>query len=86
MCPGSYPLKRFVFWAHLNGVVKMKDSKGNNISIGDRVKVLWSFDNKIYAGDVFGIRENVVEIKIFKGNISISDHTKITKIPDTKRL
>ena len=29
MCPGSYPLKRFVFWAHLNDVVKMKDSQGN---------------------------------------------------------
>ena len=86
MCPGSYPLKRFVFWAHLNDVVKMKDSKGNNISIGDRVKVLWSFDNKNYNGDVFRISENAVEIDIFTRNISISDHTKITKIPDTKRL
>ena len=64
----------------------MKDSQENKISIGDRVKVLWSFDNKNYNGDVFRIRENVVEIKIYKGNISISDHTKITKIPDTKRL
>ena len=70
---------------HLNDVVKMKDSKGNKISIGDRVKVLWSFDNKNYNGDVFRIRENAVEIKIYKGNISISDHTNITKIPDTKK-
>jgi uncharacterized Zn ribbon protein len=85
MCPGSYPLKRFVFWAHLNDVVKMKDSKGNKISIGDRVKVLWNFDNKIYAGDVLRVNENVAEIKIFTGNISMRDHTKITKIPDTKK-
>ena len=86
MCPVSYYSSQLVFWVHLNDVVKMKDSKGNTISIGDRVKVLWNYDNKIYAGDVFRIRENVVEIKIYKGNISISDHTKITKIPDTKRL
>ena len=56
------------------------------VSIGDRVKVLWNFDNNIYDGNVFGISENVVEIKIYKGNISIMDHTKITKISDTKRL
>ena len=47
----------------------MKDSKGNNISIGDRVKVLWNFDNKNYNGDVFRIRENLVEIKIFNNLI-----------------
>ncbi len=63
----------------------MKDSKGNKISIGDRVKVLWSFDNEIHNGDVFRIRENAAEIKIYTGNISIRDHTKITKIPDTKK-
>jgi hypothetical protein len=63
----------------------MKDSKGNKISIGDRVKVLWNFDNNIYGGNVFGISENVVEIDIFTRNISIRDHTKITKIPDTKK-
>ena len=63
----------------------MKDSKGNKISIGDRVKVLWNFDNQIYAGDVRRVNENTTEIKIFTGNISIRDHTKITKIPDTKK-
>lgn len=63
----------------------MKDSKGNKISIGDRVKVLWNFDNKIHDGNVFRINENAVEIDIFARKISISDHTKITKIPDTKK-
>lgn len=67
-------------------MVKVKDSKGNNISIGDRVKVLWNFDNKIHNGYVFRISENAVEIDIFTRNIFISDHTKITKIPDTKNI
>ena len=64
----------------------MKDSKGNKISIGDRVKVLWNFDNNIHKGEVFRIDENVVEIDILTRNISIRNHTKITKIPDTRRL
>ena len=63
----------------------MKDSKGNTISIGDRVKVLWNFDNKIYTGDVFRIRKNAVEIDIFTRKISIKDYTKITKITDSKK-
>ena len=85
MCPGSYS-PNISFWAHPNDEVKMKDSKGNKISIGDRVKVLWSFDNKIHDGNVFRINENVVEIDIYSRNISIRDNRKITKIPDTKRL
>jgi len=47
----------------------MKDSKGNKISIGDRVKVLWNFDNQIYAGDVLRVNENTAEIKIFNNLI-----------------
>jgi hypothetical protein len=70
---------------HPDNEVKMKDSKGNKISIGDRVKVLWSFDNKIHSGDVFRISDNLVEIKIYAGNISIRDHTKITKIQDARK-
>ena len=62
----------------------MKDSKGNTITIGDRVKVRWNFDNKIHEGHIFRIRGNVVEIDISTRKISISDHTKITKIPDTQ--
>lgn len=68
VCPGSYP-SRFGFWVLLNDVVKMKDSKGNILTIGDRVKVLWNFDYQIYAGDVLRVNENAVEIKIFPGNI-----------------
>ena len=58
----------------------MKDSKGNIITIGDRVKVHWNFDNKIHNGHVFRIRGNVVEIDISARKISVSDPAKITKI------
>ena len=64
----------------------MKDSKGSILSIGDRVKVRWNFGNKNHEGHIFRISGNVVEIDISTRKISISDHTKITKIPDTKRL
>ena len=63
VCPGSYP-SRFGFWVLLNDVVKMKDSKGNILTIGDRVKVLWNFDNKIHEGHIFRIRENVAEMRL----------------------
>ncbi len=33
----------------------MKDSRGRQILIGDRVKVLWNFDNKIHVGDIIKI-------------------------------
>jgi len=63
VCPGSYP-SRFGFWVLLNDVVKMKDSKGNILTIGDRVKVLWNFDNKIHEGHIFRISENVAEMRL----------------------
>ena len=72
------------FWAHLNDVVKMNDSKGNILSIGDRVKIHWNFDNKIHEGHIFRISGNVAEIDIFTRKISISNPAKITKIPDTQ--
>ena len=60
----------------------MKDSKGNKISIGDRVKVLWNFDNKIHNGEITNISNEFVKINILSRQISIKDHTKITKIPN----
>ena len=59
----------------------MKDSKGNKISIGDRVKVLWNFDNKIHDGGITNISNEFVNITISSRQISIKDPTKITKIP-----
>ena len=67
MCPGSYS-PNISLWAHLNNVVKMKDSQGNNISIGDRVKVLWNYDNKIHVGDVFRISENAIDRYFYAQN------------------
>ena len=59
----------------------MKDPKGNKISICDRVKVLWNFDNKINSGEITNISDGFVDVNIFSRHISIKDHTKITKIP-----
>ncbi|MCG7849527.1 MAG: hypothetical protein MIO93_10175 [ANME-2 cluster archaeon] len=67
----------------------MKDSNGNTISIGDRVKVLWNFDNKIHAGEITKINNHLVTIKS-NGNpimdscyplkIITSYHSRITKM------
>ncbi|MDF1558422.1 MAG: hypothetical protein P1P80_09665 [ANME-2 cluster archaeon] len=59
----------------------MEDSKGNQISMGDRVKVLWGFDNKIHNGYVINIRDDIVTIDSMGTKLSVSDHRKITKIP-----
>ncbi len=58
----------------------MKDSRGRHILIGDRVKVLWNFDNKIHVKDIIKIGRKHVEVDITLRRISIYDHTKITKL------
>lgn len=58
----------------------MKDSKGKQISIGDRVKVLWNFDNKMYEGDILRVDQKHVEVDISMRKISINDYKKITKL------
>ncbi len=58
----------------------MKDSRGRQILIGDRVKVLWNFDNKVHVGDIIKIGQKHVEVDITLRRISIYDQTKITKL------
>ena len=58
----------------------IKDSKGNVISIGDNVKVLWGYDNKIHTGRIKKIRQNIVTIATINATIATSDQMKITKI------
>lgn len=66
----------------LLGGVLIIDSKGNEISIGDRVRVLWNFDNQFYLGDVVKIKDREIEIEISpKRRIMASKQTIITKIP-----
>ncbi|MDF1557125.1 MAG: hypothetical protein P1P80_02935 [ANME-2 cluster archaeon] len=69
----------------------MKDSDGNTISIGDRVKVLWSYDNKIHIGKIIDIEGNLITIHsngnqnvapCFRPKITTSDHSKIIKFPE----
>jgi hypothetical protein len=61
--------------------------KDNKISIGDRVKVLWNFDNKYYTGKVVDTAGGVITItapskKLHAPNrrISIADKSRIKKI------
>jgi len=67
----------------------MKDSDGNKISIGDRVKVLWNYDNKIHIGKIIGIEGNLITIHsngnqktapCFRPKITTSNHSRITKM------
>ena len=57
----------------------MDDSKGTKITIGDRVKVLWGFNNRVYTGRIINIKESVVTVDTKGPNIS-TIHTKVTKV------
>ncbi|MCD4810908.1 MAG: hypothetical protein K8R17_13560 [Methanosarcinales archaeon] len=56
------------------------DSKGKNITIGDRVKVLWEFDNRIHVGEIIDIHEGVIKIDAYNFKINTIHPSKITKI------
>lgn len=56
------------------------DSKGNKISIGDRVRVLWGFDNRIHTGEVIDINERAIRIDTINRRIITVDSRKINKI------
>ena len=56
------------------------DSKGNNITVGDRVKVLWGFDNRIHFGEIVDIHEGVIKINTHNSRINTINPSKITKI------
>ena len=58
----------------------MKDSRGRQILIGDRVKVLWNFDNKMHEGDILRVGQKNVEVDISMRKISINDYKRITKL------
>jgi hypothetical protein len=58
----------------------MKDSNGRTISIGDRVKILWNFDNKHHTGRIVEIKENIVTITTSGTRISTTTNSRITKI------
>ncbi|MCL7413297.1 MAG: hypothetical protein M8353_06735 [ANME-2 cluster archaeon] len=69
----------------------MKEQEVNTISIGDRVKVLWNFDNRMHKGRIIGIKNNVITIEsneepkkgfFVPPKITISDASKITKLPE----
>jgi len=60
--------------------VLILDSKGNKISIGDRVKVLKGFDNRFHTGEVIDINERSIRIDTINRRIISVDSRKINKI------
>ncbi len=66
--PEIYPNKHFT------------DSKGNKISIGDRVRVLWGFDNRIHVGEIIDFQDRTIRIDTINRRINTIDHNKITKV------
>lgn len=56
------------------------DSKGNKISIGDRVRVLWRFDNRIHVGEIIDFQDRTIRIDTINRRINTIDHNKITKV------
>jgi len=56
------------------------DSKGNKISIGDRVRVLWGFDNRIHVGEIIDFQGRTIRIDTINRRINTIDHNKITKV------
>ena len=62
----------------------MKDSKGNDISIGNRVRFLWNFDNRIHTGEIKQINGDLVKLGIIdhstRRTSNIIINPKLTKI------
>jgi len=56
------------------------DSKGNKISIGDCVRVLWGFDNRIHVGEIIDFQDRTIRIDTINRRINTIDHNKITKV------
>ena len=63
----------------------MKDSQGNNISIGDRVTVLWNFDNKLHPARIVDIKKNVITLVTSGTRITTTKPSRLTKLPDEFR-
>lgn len=58
--------------------------KNNGISIGDRVKVLWNFDNKYYTGKVIDTSGGVITISAPSKKAHVSNH--IISLTDKARI
>lgn len=75
--------KRFKYQEHpvfIREVRYMKDSKGNAISIGDRILGLWGPNNEILVGKIVDIRENYVTVASIKNRMTMNNPQKMTKI------
>ena len=64
----------------------MKDRIDNKIQIGDRIKVLWTLNNKEYDGDVIGIKGNIALIAVKNYMVYVNRSDKLLKISDSTKL
>ncbi len=66
---------------YYNIMIKLQNEK---ITIGDRVKVLWTFDNQYHSGRVVDISDNIITITAPSNKVLVPNHR--ISITDKKRI
>ncbi|MCD4844623.1 MAG: hypothetical protein K8R25_09070 [Methanosarcinales archaeon] len=59
--------------------ISMKDKNGNKIMIGDRLKILWTKNNKEYMGNVIGIKGKIVLLSVKNYMVYVNNPNKLLK-------
>ncbi|MBE0524790.1 MAG: hypothetical protein IBX40_10720 [Methanosarcinales archaeon] len=59
----------------------MDDKNNNKIHVGDRVKVLWSSDNRMYEGKVMEIKGNIVLLTVKNFFVYVNEPKRLLKMP-----
>ncbi len=57
----------------------MKDKNGNKILIGDRLKILWTKNNKEYMGHVIGIKGKIILLSVKNYMVYVNNPNKLLK-------
>lgn len=57
----------------------MKDKNGNKIMIGDRLKILWTKNNREYVGNVIGIKGKIVLLSVRNYMVYVNNPNKLLK-------
>ncbi len=65
----------------MEALVSMEDKNNNKIQIGDRVKVLWSSDNRMYEGKVMNIKGNIVLLAVKSFFVYVNKPERLLKMP-----
>jgi hypothetical protein len=57
----------------------MKDKNGNKIMIGDRLKIIWTKNNREYVGNVIGIKGKIVLLSVKNYMVYVNNPNKLLK-------